>query len=145
MDWFGYNRRVWILSPRDYFLDLTQRYLDLVIMLVQNNKKELRKLISCVASVFPKDVVVGFDNPDHALSYAESKQVDICFADVEMDSTTGFALTRELRDRNENIRVSLMADNSAYALDAWRFHVNDYLVKPVTKDSVLHTVEACNL
>ena len=114
----------------------------MVIMLVQNNKKELKNLISCVAAVFPDDIVVGFDNPASALSYAETKHVDMCFVDVEMKSTSGFALTEELRSRNKNIRINLMADGTDYAIDAWRFHVNDYLVKPVTAEAIKHTVSA---
>ena len=113
----------------------------MVIMLVQNNKKELKNLISCVAAVFPTDDVVGFDNPARAIDYAASKQVDMCFADVEMKSTSGFALAEKLRDCNRNIRINLMSDVVDYAIDAWRFHINDYIVKPVTLDSIRHTVE----
>ena len=111
-------------------------------MLVQNNKKDLRKLMNCVERVFPKDTVVGFDNADHALSYADSRQVDMCFADVIMDSGTGFELTKGLRDRNEDIRVNLLADNTAYAIDAWKYHINDYILKPITLESVIHAATA---
>ncbi len=113
----------------------------MVIMLVQNNKKELKNLISCVAAVFPEDDVVGFDNPAGAVNYAAEHNVDMCFADVEMKSTTGFALIEKLRDCNRNIRINLMSDVADYAIDAWRFHVNDYIIKPVTLESIRHTVE----
>ena len=114
----------------------------MVIMLVQNNKKELKNLISCVAAVFPEDDVIGFDNPARAMDYASTKQVDICFADVEMKSTSGFALAEKLRNRNKNIRINLISDVVDYAIDAWKFHVNDYLVRPVTQESIRHTMEA---
>ncbi len=114
----------------------------MVIMLVQNNKKELKNLISCVAAVFPEDDVVGFDNAARAMDYASTKKVDMCFADVEMKSTSGFALAEKLRNNNKNIRINLMADVIDYAIDAWKFHINDYLIKPVTKESIRHTIEA---
>ncbi len=110
-------------------------------MLVQNNKKELKNLISCVSAVFPEDEVVGFDNPDRAVDYASKKPVDICFADVEMKATSGFALSEKLRSINRNIRINLMSDVVDYAIDAWKFHINDYIIKPVTLESIRHTVE----
>lgn len=116
--------------------------MQLVIMLVQNNKKELKNLIGCVTSVFPKDIVVGFDNPVHAIKYAQGQNVDVCFADIEMKNTSGFQLSEVLRNQNKNIKVNLIADKPDYALEAWRFHVNDYLLKPVTQEAILHTVSA---
>ncbi len=112
----------------------------MVIVLVQKNKKELKNLISCVKAVYPKDIVIGFEDPQHALGYAEEKKVDVCYADVEMPTTSGFALTEALRKTNKKVVVNLIADCTDYAVDAWRMHVNDYLLKPVTKESVRHTV-----
>ncbi|MCR5823072.1 MAG: response regulator [Lachnospiraceae bacterium] len=111
-------------------------------MLVQNNKKELKNLISCVAAVFPEDEVVGFDNPVRAMDYASAHTVDMCFADVEMKCTSGFALAEKLRNSNRNIRINLMSDVIDYAIDAWKIHVNDYIVKPVTQEAIRHTIEA---
>ncbi len=114
----------------------------MVIMLVQNNKKELKHLISCVAAVFPEDQVIGFDNPIRAMDYATKNQVDMCFADVEMKSTSGFALAEKLRNCNKNVRINLISDVIDYAIDAWRFHINDYIVRPITTEAIKHTIEA---
>lgn len=112
----------------------------MVIMLVQNDRKELKKLMNCVSNVCPKDVVVGFDNPEHAIDYAETKNVDMCFADVLLQKSSGLALTQELRDINKDIRVNLLAEDKQYAVDAWMHHVNHYIIKPVTKDAVKETI-----
>lgn len=100
--------------------------------------------MNCVSQVFPKDIVVGFDNPAHALNYADTRKVDICFADIEMDSMTGLTLTKELREKNNNICMNLIAENQDYAVEAWMLHVNDYIIKPVTKDAVRHTIYDMN-
>lgn len=113
---------------------------NLVILLVQNNKKELKSLMNNVQEVFPDDTVVGVDSPQKALSYADSSKVDVCFADVEMKTGNGFVLTEELRNRNKNICVNLMASGTDYAIDAWRHHINDYILKPITTDSIRHTI-----
>ena len=97
--------------------------------------------MSCVSAVFPDDDVVGFDNPVRAMDYADGNRVDMCFADVEMKCTSGFALAEKLRSSNKNIRINLMSDVTDYAIDAWKFHVNDYIVKPVTQESIRHTIE----
>ncbi len=110
-------------------------------MLVLNNKKELKGLISCVSAVFPGDEIVGFDNPAGAIEYASANMVDICFADVEMKSISGFALAEKLRASNRSMRINLMSDVVDYAIEAWKFHINDYIVKPVTMESIRHTVE----
>ncbi len=112
----------------------------MVILLVQNNKKELKSLVNNVQEVFPGGTVVAFDSPQKALSYADTANIDICFADVEMKTGNGFVLTEELRNRNKNICVNLMANNTDYAIDAWRHHINDYILKPITTDSIRHTI-----
>lgn len=112
----------------------------MVIMLVQNNKKELRKLMNCVSAVCPRDLIVGFDDADNAISYAENRRVDMCFADAMLDNSSGIALTRELRDLNENVCVNLLADDKEFAVDAWQHHINNYLIKPVTKAEVRDSI-----
>ncbi len=98
--------------------------------------------MSCVSAVCPQDLIVGFDNPDQAISYAENRRVDVCFADALLDNISGIALTKELRGINEDIRMNILADDKELAVDAWKHHVNNYLLKPVTKTVVKDTIIA---
>ncbi len=111
-------------------------------MLVQNSKRDLKKLEECVTAVFPDDEIVSFRDPNSALEYADGHRVDICYADVKLKNKADMFPVEELKMKNRDIRINLLSDRPDYAVYAWKLHVNDYIVKPVTVDAIRHSTGA---
>ncbi len=113
-----------------------------MIMLVQNSKRDLKKLEECVRAVFPDDEIVSFRDQNSAVEYADSHKVDICYADVKFKNEAGIFPVEELKMRNQDMRINLLSERPDYAVYAWKLHVNDYILKPVTVDAIRHTIGA---
>ena len=55
-----------------------------------------------------------------------------------MPGSSGFGITEELRNRNKKAKLVFVSDTPDYAEDAWKYHVNDYLLKPITTETWRH-------
>ena len=67
-----------------------------------------------------------------------SKLVDIVFIDIQMPELTGMELMNMVRNRHNFIITSAYQE---YALDAFRFNVIDFLLKPVSFSRFYQSVE----
>ncbi|MEK3720323.1 response regulator transcription factor [Paenibacillus sp. FSL H8-0034] len=107
-------------------------------------KMSMRSVIETEAEGFV--VVAEADDGRQAIDLAEYHQPDIIITDIRMSMMDGLALIHELRERDsqaEFIIVSGYADFE-YARTALRYHVTDYLLKPINYEqllSVLNTIK----
>ena len=62
---------------------------------------------------------------------------------VVMPIVSGFELTAELRNRNRAAKIVFVSGTPDYAIDAWQYHVNDYLITPITLEGIQHTLKSC--
>lgn len=111
------------------------------ILIVESDKKILKALRENVTEIYPDSQIFAFSDAKKALEFANWQPVDICFTEVNAGKVSGFALTKAVREQNSDATVNFIADCKDYALDAWKLHINDYLLKPITKESILHTVQ----
>jgi two-component system LytT family response regulator len=68
-----------------------------------------------------------------ALEFIEGQPVDVLFLDIQMPGMDGFELLEEL-DPGARPRVVFITAWDRYALDAFRAHALDYLLKPFDAD-----------
>ena len=40
-------------------------------------------------------------------------------------------------------KVVFVSGTPDYAIDAWQYHVNDYLITPITLEGIQHTLKSC--
>lgn len=71
----------------------------------------------------------AFTQPVEALNYLSQNEVDVVFLDIEMPEMSGFDLLQSLRKRPA---IIVMTSNDQYAVKAFDYAVDDFLVKPVT-------------
>ena len=74
---------------------------------------------------------------------SERFSVDLCFTAVVMRGVSGFELTAELRNRNRAAKIVFVSGTPDYAIDAWQYYVNDYLITPITHEGIQHTLKSC--
>lgn len=73
-----------------------------------------------------------------ALEIIKQMHVDVVISDISMPGVDGIELCRTLYERYPSIQVILLSGHSEfeYARSALRYKVNDYILKPITKDKV---------
>lgn len=84
--------------------------------------------VNCVAS---------FRDPLKALQFLHDNTVDLIFLDINMPQLSGMSFLETLEDRPH---VILTTAYSEYAVKSYEFSVEDYLLKPITFDRFLKSV-----
>lgn len=118
----------------------------MLIMLVENNADELRRLQRFVAECYPSSDIMPFADSKKAMDCIRSDKfsIDMCFTDIVMPGASGFEIVKELRKHNKKAKLVFISDTPDYAAEAWRYYVNDYLLKPITAESVRRTLRSCS-
>ena len=117
----------------------------MLILLVENNIDELRNLQRYVSECYTDSDIVPFSDSSDAMQFIQSDRfsVDLCFTEVVMPIVSGFELTAELRNRNRASKIVFVSGTPDYAIDAWQYYVNDYLITPITLEGIQHTLKSC--
>ena len=98
----------------------------MLIMLVENNIDELRNLQRYVSECYTDSDIVPFSDSSDAMQFIQSDRFFV-----------------ELRSRNKYAKVVFVSRTPDYAIDAWQYHVNDYLITPITLEGIQHTLKSC--
>lgn len=85
------------------------------------------------------DVSAAFADPQEALERMSEIKPDVVFLDIEMPEMNGLELAGRLVEQNDDCMVVFVTGYNQYALEAFRVHALDYLLKPVTPAKI----EAC--
>ncbi len=80
----------------------------------------------------------SFGNPLEALEFLRNNSVDILFSDIQMPEVTGITLLKILQKKP---LVILTTAYSEYALEGYELEVFDYLLKPISLERFLKSVE----
>lgn len=86
----------------------------------------IKQLIMAEENIEILDV---FTNPVEAINFLKKNNVDLIFLDVEMPEMTGMEFLEAI-EGNE-AKVILTTSHEKYALDAFNYRVEGYLVKPI--------------
>ena len=98
-----------------------------------------RNLVTAYIQKSPNlTLLQAFSNGLEALDYLRDNKVDIMFSDIQMPELTGIALLKLLK--NKPI-VILTTAYSEYAIEGYELEVFDYLLKPISFERFLKTVE----
>lgn len=95
-------------------------------------------LVEYVKKVPSLHLIEAFSNPLAAMETLRSASVDILFLDVQMPEITGISLLKILKKRP---LVVLTTAYSQYALEGYELDVADYLLKPITFERFLKSVD----
>lgn len=117
----------------------------MTILLVHGKKDILKQLKQLVEECYPDSAVSAFSGAEEALEVIRKngKQIDLCFAETKMQGVSGLRLIEELRRRNRQAKAVLIAQDKEFVLEGWRIGINDYLIEPLTKESIHHVRLSC--
>jgi two-component system, LytTR family, response regulator len=86
-------------------------------------------------------LLATFNDPILALPFIQANEIDIAFLDVQMPNLTGLQFLKLL---NKNTKVILCTAYSEYAIDGFELNVVDYLLKPISFERFLKSIQKIN-
>ncbi len=111
------------------------------IIVVDDDKKDLKKATDIVKKTMPDAEVTSLDNPLSALDKARKEEIDIAVLDIEMPELDGIELGRYLRELNPFMNVIFLTDIKDYGYEAMAMHASGYLLKPASAPKVKEEFE----
>lgn len=79
-----------------------------------------------------------FDNAIDSIDFIKKNKVDLMFLDIEMESLSGIQLLHALKDRPEVIFTTAY---DSYAVEGFELDAADYLLKPISFERFLKSVD----
>ena len=111
------------------------------IVVVDDERAPLEDLEQVLKEVCTDATITCFTNPKTALDFAGSNRVDLAFLDIEMPGINGLQLAKSLKDIYGKTNIVFTTGYPQYALDAYRIHASGYLLKPISKASVIESMD----
>ena len=65
---------------------------------------------------------------------------DVLLLDILMPGFTGIETAREIRESNEKIPIIFLTTSREFAIESYRVHAFDYLMKPIDRDALFETL-----
>ncbi|MCD7998258.1 MAG: response regulator [Clostridiales bacterium] len=105
-----------------------------------------RKAVEKLILEWDRDSIVccSCDNGDEVLKVLEDQKVDVLVTDIRMPGLNGIALSEVVRQRFPSVDVVLVSGYATfdYARAALHNGVRDYLLKPLKREDLFHTLDA---
>ena len=106
------------------------------VLLVDDKSIILKGGIPTLRQAMPNANVVGFTDPADVLAYFNENPVAVIFLDIELGTTNGIDLCRELLRISPHTNVIYLTGYPEYAIDAWKTGASGFLLKPLEVDEV---------
>ena len=99
-------------------------------------------LSSLLKEAWPQlQIVAECEDGASALESIAELQPDVAFLDIRMPGLTGIEMARGLADASPRTQVVFVTAYDQYAIDAFEQGAIDYLLKPITRERLLATVQ----
>ena len=111
------------------------------ILLVDDEKLQLTRLVDTVRKVLPEAELFSFQSSEDALASSSENQYDIAFLDIEMPGINGINLAKSLKSINPKINLIFVTAYDNYALEAYKLHASGYVTKPVNEEKIKNEID----
>ena len=104
------------------------------IIIVDEDKKELKEINGIIEKLVPGSDITTFDNPLSALDKARKEEIDMAIINTNLPELEGIELGRYLRDLNPFMNVIFLSHTKDYGYEAMEMHASGYMLKPVSAE-----------
>ncbi|MGK0414757.1 MAG: two-component system LytT family response regulator [Polaribacter sp.] len=84
------------------------------------------------------EVLASCKNAAEAILFAQENEVDLFFLDINMPEISGLSLAKIVKNKSQIIFTTAYRE---YAIDGFNLNVVDYLLKPISFDRFLQSVQ----
>ncbi len=108
--------------------------------IIADDEKELRTYLKSILSeIWPELMICGeAKNGKEALELVESKRPQIVFLDIRMPGLSGMEVAKRIAGL---CRIVFVTAFDQYAVEAFEREAVDYLLKPVSKERLIQTIQ----
>ena len=119
----------------------------MLIFAIDDEPAMLEELRDAIAAAAPEAEIMEFKRAADVLSAIteQGKQPDVVFSDIELPGMDGLNLAVQIKNSAPDAKIVFVTGFSQYALEAFRRHVQGYLMKPVDADMIRAELEALSL
>ena len=112
------------------------------ILLVDDEPFVRASMARIIANVEPNHAVREAEDGEEALQALEAERSDLVITDIRMPAVNGLELAKRIRERWPDIDVVMLTGHAdfEYAQEAIRYHVTEYLLKPVSLDHMRRVI-----
>ena len=117
------------------------------IYAIDDEPEVLETLHEAIRTAVPDAEISDFLRCQAALDAAREQGVfpDVVFVDIRMPDMDGLHFATALKKAAPDAQIVFVTAYSEYALEAWRRHVQGYLMKPVTAEDILDAMDHLHL
>lgn len=113
----------------------------MIIFAIDDEAPMLAELHDAIATAEPQASIRDFQYAQDVLDAISGQGIipDVVFSDIELPGMNGLALAVKIKQAAPQAKIVFVTGYSRYAVDAYRHHINGYMLKPV--DAVQVRVE----
>lgn len=105
---------------------------------IDDDPPALQQIVDYIENVPFLELVATFKNGIEPMQYLKENEVDLIFLDIQMEKFTGIQFLNTLKKRP---KVILTTAYENYAIKAYELNVSDYLLKPISFERFIQSVE----
>lgn len=109
----------------------------MIITVIDDEALALRSTADAVRTALPEAEIHTFMKSSELLSFAEEKNIDIAFLDINMRGITGLEVAEKLKKITPRVNIIFVTGYDEYKGSAMDLKASGYLMKPVVADDIL--------
>ncbi len=113
----------------------------LTCIIVDDEEMAIKVLQNHISKIDNLEVIATHDNAIDAFNTLQKVSVDNLFVDIQMPEMSGFGLLKTLP---RHPQVIITTAHREYALESYDFKVSDYLLKPISLERLLKSLNKIN-
>ena len=91
------------------------------------------------------EIVGKFTDPNEAVAYARSHEVDFALLDIDMPGMDGIELARKLRELRSDVIIVFATAHTKFAVEALRMKADYMIFKPFDREDIADVLERAKL
>ena len=121
---------------------MTERATSTLSAILIDDEQLAREELSYLLKEFPDvEILATGRNGLEAVKLIENLEPDVVFLDLQMPGLDGFGVIQSLHEKNIPLPHFILATAYDHAVEAFRWGVFDYLLKPIEKDRLAVAIE----
>ena len=114
----------------------------MTFVVTDDDRDRINDFTQLLTSVFPGSVLYLYTEPMEVIGCLRDHQVDAVFMEAAMEELEGAQLLFELRERDLNQPVFILADSDEYEDAAMWNDATGYLIRPISAEELRDAVES---